>query len=631
MTIRKFVREALESEPHGVLFKDLYPWDAIEDTPFGASLAVVQPGGRTMQHGHDPADVVYLRPRCLHDLRNDSDTEDLVFVSVFWDASARPRADAGTPRLIAPSPPTPNGPLHLGHLAGPYLAADALRRYYRARGVPAAFVCLIDDHQSYVLDRARAEGRQPGELAADFGGRIAGALARLGAAPDAVVSPSRDEAYRAAVLARFARLLEGGKLEARAVEVLACDRCELPLYDSFDAGACPACGAASYGVLCEACGAPNDPAQLGDPVCDLCGGAPARREAIRLFLPIAPYAERLADYHARLRLSPKLRRLAARWLARPAPVPASQESPWGISIAGLGGGRFAGQVISPWLEVALAGGYLEERVAPGARVHHLFGYDNAFLYLIHDPAASLALDPDAELPAALVANEFLLQGDEKMSTSAGAPGADDVLARVPADLLRLYLARIRPEEARTSASLPAAQVYLTLVAQHWQGWLARLGACLAAEAGSAAPAPANPSLAPWSAEQAAFLARLGELAARARDAYEDGSLKEAAAVLHELAERAAAFGATQLHLAGEPSLAGQRATGLALELAAARTLAVIAAPLMPAFAERLWRCLGGGGPIEWWDDAQPVAPGTRIDTAELAAARFFPAQIVLGA
>ena len=99
MTIRKFSRDELESEPHGVTFKDVYPWEAIPDTPFGASLAIIEPGGRTMLHGHDPAetfvicrgrgtmriddtttevgpgDVVYLTPRCTHDLRNESATE----------------------------------------------------------------------------------------------------------------------------------------------------------------------------------------------------------------------------------------------------------------------------------------------------------------------------------------------------------------------------------------------------------------------------------------------------------------------------------------------------------------------------------------------------------------------------
>src|SRR5262245_38101369 len=120
MMLRKFSRDELESEPHGVLFKDLYPWDAIDPTPFGSSLAFVQPGGRTMLHSHDPAetfiicrgtgtisvnarsetvapgDVIYLPPGSEHDLVNDSPTDELVFVSVFWKARA-PRAVTATP------------------------------------------------------------------------------------------------------------------------------------------------------------------------------------------------------------------------------------------------------------------------------------------------------------------------------------------------------------------------------------------------------------------------------------------------------------------------------------------------------------------------------------------------------
>ena len=60
MTIRKFSRDELESEPHSVRFKDLYPWEAIPETPFGASLAVIEPGGRTMLHGHDPAETFVI-------------------------------------------------------------------------------------------------------------------------------------------------------------------------------------------------------------------------------------------------------------------------------------------------------------------------------------------------------------------------------------------------------------------------------------------------------------------------------------------------------------------------------------------------------------------------------------------
>jgi methionyl-tRNA synthetase len=651
MTIRKFVREELDSEPHDVRFKDLYPWDAIAETPFGASLAVVEPGGRTMLHSHTPAetfvicrgsgtmtideqttrvsagDVIYNPPHSRHDLKNDSSTDELVFVSVFWDpGGVEPRDASGVPRLILPSPPTSNGPLHLGHLAGPYLIADVMRRYYRTRGTPARFVCLMDEHQSYVLDRARAEGTTAGEIATRYSEQTAQTLAQFHAAPDECIYPMRDASYRAAVHERFVTLLQDGRLEARELATWFCVDCDLSLYDSFVLGKCPHCGSDCFGFICDACCAPNQTTDLVDAVCDRCGQPPSVRVVKRLVFPLAPYAARLGRYHDQLRASPKLRRLAAQWLAHLDVVPATQVSTWGIAVDVKG---FEGQVISPWFEVALAASYLQSRHATGGgEMLPFFGYDNAFLYLIHDPAVSLALDPEATLPRRLVANEFLLLGDAKMSTSSShSLRASEVLACVPADLLRLYLAKIRPEDARTSFSLAAGQMYLTVISQYWQGWLARLGENLASETASLAPKPSTASS--WSAEQTEFLHCVKNLLGRARRGYEASSLKEVTSVIHELVDRASSFGAAQTPLAGIPSLVDQRTTGLALELAALRSFTMIVAPLMPVFAEQLWAALGYEAPVEWVDEVEPVAGGQRIATAALVARTFFPAAIKL--
>jgi methionyl-tRNA synthetase len=650
MTIRKFDRDQLASEPHSVLFKDIYPWEAIEDTPFGASLAVVEPGGRTMLHSHAPAetfiicrgsgtmmieqeatqvgagDVVYIHPHKVHDLRNDSATEDLVFVSVFWTApEASQSTAAAKPRLILPSPPTANGPLHLGHMSGPYVMADVVRRYCRARGLPAALAFAIDEHQSFVVDRALFDKRPVAETAAHYTAQIVDTLAAYHVVPDATVVPSRDADYRAAVRERFHRLHAAGALGVREAETLYCETCQLHLYDSYVAGGCPQCGTACFGGLCEACCSPNDSSDLRDAICDRCKQPPARRTTRLLVLPTAPYRERLADHHRALRLTPKLRRLSAQWLASDRPLPASQIGDWGIAVELPG---FEGQVISPWFEIALAAPYLRERLAPDGDTLCLFGYDNAYLYLVHDPVVSLALDPDVPLPVALGANEFLLLDNAKMSTSGKhALDARALAGKVPADLLRLYLAKVRPEDTRTAAALPALHLFVNVVAQHWQNWLQQLGARVATEAGGRAPTPANMALAPWSAEQTDFLAQLGALAGRARQSYEELSLKDASLAIHELVDRAAAFGATQAELAGIPSLASQRATGLALELAAARTLATIVAPVMPVFAEQLWHALGFTGAVRWTDSVDGVPPGQPIAVGELVGRRFFPGLI----
>ncbi|MCM3755016.1 class I tRNA ligase family protein, partial [Bacillus licheniformis] len=50
-----------------------------------------------------------------------------------------------------PIPPTPNGRLHLGHIAGPYLRMDMLCRYLRSQGHHVRVVSAVDGFDSYVL------------------------------------------------------------------------------------------------------------------------------------------------------------------------------------------------------------------------------------------------------------------------------------------------------------------------------------------------------------------------------------------------------------------------------------------------------------------------------------------------
>ena len=190
MLIRKFDKNDLDKEPDKVLYKDLYPWDEIDDTPFGASLAIVEPGGQTMLHSHEPdetfiifqgqgtmvvdddnmevsqGDVILMPSGSQHTIKNISDEEPLMFLSVFWweddtdthsytmftndDEGEEGEQTSAPPRLIFPSPPTSNGPLHVGHLAGPYIMADVIRRFDALTKRPGSiFLCLTDDHQSY--------------------------------------------------------------------------------------------------------------------------------------------------------------------------------------------------------------------------------------------------------------------------------------------------------------------------------------------------------------------------------------------------------------------------------------------------------------------------------------------------
>ncbi len=131
----------------------------------------------------------------------------------------------------------------------------------------------------------------------------------------------------------------------------------------------------------------------------------------------------------------------------------------------------------------------------------------------------------------------------------------------------------------------------------WQPWLAGLLAKTRAEYDGAVPATGD-----WTAEQLAFQKRLEGFASEAAEAYELAgfSPQRVTRVVCELVRAASQFGAGQEAWKEVLERSQERRTAVALELLAAKVLAVLTAPLMPDFADRLWTDLGH-------DSAQPIA------------------------
>ncbi len=156
--------------------------------------------------------------------------------------------------LITP-PPTPNGPLHLGHLSGPYVAGDVAVRAARARGESVLSVSGLDVHQNYVVTAAEQEGRTPAEVMADYGARIRSAFALAGVEYDLFLDPAQDADYRTGVARLLDELLGrgGGAVQVREVPWAVCASCGRGLHHARVAGRCRVCGAGAAGGACEGC------------------------------------------------------------------------------------------------------------------------------------------------------------------------------------------------------------------------------------------------------------------------------------------------------------------------------------------------------------------------------------------
>jgi methionyl-tRNA synthetase len=121
-------------------------------------------------------------------------------------------------------PPTTNGPLHLGHLSGPYLASDIAARAGRERGERVLELGGVDVHQNYVLTRAQSEGVAVERMIADYRRRISHAYELAGIEPDASVDP-QDPEHQRLVASLIDDLVADGTLVTAATTLHACGDC----------------------------------------------------------------------------------------------------------------------------------------------------------------------------------------------------------------------------------------------------------------------------------------------------------------------------------------------------------------------------------------------------------------------
>jgi methionyl-tRNA synthetase len=355
--------------------------------------------------------------------------------------------------------PTPNGPLHLGHLAGCYLPADVFARYHRLAGADVLVVSGTDQHGTPVTVRAEAERTTPADVAERLHAEYLDCWRRLGISFD-LYTTTGTETHRRVVHQLFAELLERGLLEERETPVAFCPRCDRALPDRYVEGTCPRCGSTgARGDQCPDCGRPLDPVDLVAPRCRRCGGSAELRPSRHVFLRLDLLQPALADWVERqTHWRPNVRGVARAWLAEGLqPRSITRDLSWGVPVPLAG---YEQKRIYVWLE-ALSG-YLSASVAwaeacgepeawrrfweDPARHYYFLGKDNIAFHTIVWPGVLLATG--RKLPNDVPANENLTLEGRPFSTSRGhAVWLPDYLAEHDPDPLRFYLALNLPESS----------------------------------------------------------------------------------------------------------------------------------------------------------------------------------------
>jgi methionyl-tRNA synthetase len=373
----------------------------------------------------------------------------------------------GRPVVIIAPPPTPNGDLHVGHLAGPYLSGDIYARYQRACGRRVIYATGTDDSQTYVVGSARKLGTTPEELAVRCWHDIKRTLAVAGISVDGFAP--FDDRYRATTLDFVSALHAQGKFRRRRVRLPYSKRTGEYLMEGLVAGDCPVCLTLSRGGLCETCGHPNNFDELLDPHSTVDPDDPlTTREATILVLPLEDYRPQLSAYYAERasRWRPHIGQLVSEVLDRPLPdFPITYPYHWGIPSPFP---ETSGQVVNAWVEGMPASMYCTAYAAeqlgaePGSanelwrsendpEIVYFLGFDNAYFWGVTHLALLMAHGRRYAVPDTIVSNEFYELENEKFSTSKGhVVWMRDLLRDVPRDLVRFYLALTCPEHQRTN-------------------------------------------------------------------------------------------------------------------------------------------------------------------------------------
>lgn len=363
---------------------------------------------------------------------------------------------SGVTVIVIPQP-TVNGPLHIGHLSGPYLAADIASRAARARGERVLTLAGVDVHPNYVLTKAENLGVDATEMVARFRAQIGRAFELAGIGYDVFLDPEEAK-FQHAVTGMLTEMISSGAARMRQVTMHVCADCGRTMHHSYVVGKCPLCGAGANGLSCEPCGGFTSAELLVDASCARCGGGLSPLRVTVPVLPLENYRSHLLAEWQQAELPGRVRAALAHYLTAPLPdYPLAYPTNWGIECDGqLAGLRvdFPAELgfsylYGPAQALDPAADTLAARVAAWDEVDgvwHFNGIDNAFYFGILYPAILAAAGVDRPLLRGATVNELYLLDGQKFSTSRNhALWADEFLAEEDPELARLYLSWDRPD------------------------------------------------------------------------------------------------------------------------------------------------------------------------------------------
>lgn len=524
-------------------------------------------------------------------------TDILKFMSFYWCDNVSDlqltHHENKEKTLIFSAPPTPNGDLHLGHLSGPYIAADIYKRYLQQCSYTAFHATGRDDHQTYVYRKAMHDNLAPAALADLYSDAIRKTLHQSDVTIDYYHNPQMQNGYKEFIRDLFNTLYQNGYIVEKDEMATFSSVDDRYLHEAYISGICPFCQRNSDGNACEECGRPNACVDLINAYEKQTNQPPSIKPCTRLYFRLSQFAHQLDEYIKTTPMSAHAFTLSQHMLADGLPdICVSHPGEWGISIPVPG---FEDQRIYVWFELALS--YLwsanqinhEFYTDNENQVVHFIGFDNAYYHTILFPAIYFALGLKKQ-PHAYVVNELLDLNGSKFSTSRNhAVWTKDILKVVSVDYMRWVLCEVRPEGKRSDFTLSQ---FTSVINQIFPGilktWISQLSRILNSNFNNIIPESGA-----WISEQKQFLNLILSYRENVITHYkiESFSPRNITAILNNLAKAACDFTRTQSILTEHHSTRDYLRTSVALSVLALKIFALLARPVTPHIATQILSAL----------------------------------------
>jgi len=350
-----------------------------------------------------------------------------------------------------------NGLPHLGHVVGCWLPGDVFTRYHKTNGDDVVYVSGTDDHGTTSYISAKDAGLAISDYIKFMNNKMK-EYAKILSIDFDIFSGTNTQIHRDITTDFFNEIYKNGYTTEKESNMLFCEHDKIALADRFVYGVCPYCGYdKAYGDQCDNCGKTYELDELKNPKCSFCGNDAIKKNTKHIYIcldklqkPLQEWVESKKDVWR-----PHVYSMTNKWFKEGLqPRCITRDIPWGIKVPLKG---FEDKVFYVWFDAPI--GYISITKELGGEemlkdrwqndeceIYNFIGKDNIDFHAVFFPSMELACKK-YNLATNVVGFNFLNFEGQKFSKSKRIGIFCNTLEKnnVDIDALRAYLVSIFPE------------------------------------------------------------------------------------------------------------------------------------------------------------------------------------------